>query len=54
MPPIITTRPETQSMPLVKTIRYKCRADGNPYPNISWYHNGERLKSNGKLCLLKF
>uniref|UniRef100_A0A2S2PYT6 Protogenin n=1 Tax=Sipha flava TaxID=143950 RepID=A0A2S2PYT6_9HEMI len=49
MPPIITIRPETQSMPIVKTIRFKCGADGNPYPNISWYHNGERLKSNGRV-----
>lgn len=52
MPPIITTRPETQTMPIVKTIRFKCVVDGNPFPDIAWYHNGERLKSYGKFYLL--
>lgn len=50
-PPIITIRPETQTVPLVNSIRFKCGAQGNPIPNITWYHNGQRLKLHGKFYL---
>lgn len=47
-PPIITVRPETQTVPIANSIRFKCEAEGNPTPNITWYHNGQPLKLDGK------
>lgn len=48
-PPNISIPPETQTMPIANTIRFKCVAEGNPTPNITWYHNGQRLKLNGRV-----
>lgn len=51
-PPIITIQPETQTMPIANSIRFRCEAEGNPTPNITWYHNGHRLKLHGNLKLV--
>ncbi|CAH1721858.1 unnamed protein product [Aphis gossypii] len=48
-PPNIIIPPETQTMPIANTIRFRCVAEGNPTPNITWYHNGQRLKLNGRI-----
>ncbi|XP_060838288.1 protogenin B-like [Rhopalosiphum padi] len=48
-PPNIIIPPETQTMPIANTIRFRCLAEGNPTPNITWYHNGQRLKLNGRI-----
>lgn len=53
-PPIITIQPESQTMPIANSIRFRCEAEGNPSPNITWYHNGQRLKLNGKHIYIKF
>lgn len=49
--PIITVKPVTQTMPIANTIRFRCEAQGNPTPKITWYHNGQRLKLHGKYSL---
>lgn len=46
-PPMIVVKPETQTMSIANTIRFKCEAHGNPTPEITWYHNGQRLKLHG-------
>lgn len=50
-PPNITVKPETITLPMANSIRFKCKAEGNPPPSISWYHNGQLLKLYGKLYL---
>lgn len=50
-PPTIVTGPESRNIPIANTVRFKCGADGNPTPKITWYHNGQQLKSFGKLNL---
>lgn len=52
-PPIIIIPPQKQIAHIVNTIRFKCGAEGNPIPNITWYHNGHRLKLHGKFYLLE-
>lgn len=52
-PPSIVTGPASRNIPIANTVRFKCDVDGNPTPNITWYHNGQRLKSHGKLDLLQ-
>jgi len=51
-PPIITVKPETQTVPIANTIRFRCEAKGNPTPEITWYLNGQRLKLHGKSYFL--
>ncbi|XP_050421746.1 protogenin B-like [Adelges cooleyi] len=50
-PPTIVTKPETQTVPIANTIRFRCSAEGNPTPNITWYHNGQLLKPHGRIKL---
>lgn len=51
-PPVIIVAPKTQTMPIANSIRFQCKAEGNPTPVISWYHNGHPLKLVGKYYLI--
>lgn len=50
-PPKITVQPESQTIPIANSIRFRCEAVGNPTPNITWYHNGAHLKLHGNIYL---
>ncbi|CAG9533092.1 unnamed protein product [Cercopithifilaria johnstoni] len=46
-PPVITETPENQKVSLGSTVTFRCRADGEPRPFITWFLNG------GEIHLLK-
>lgn len=47
LPPVITESPENQRVPLGSTVKFLCRAYGEPRPFITWFLNG------GEISLLK-
>lgn len=49
VPPVITQPPETIARARAGTVRFVCRADGDPEPTISWLKNGQVLPSNGRV-----
>ncbi|VDO24035.1 unnamed protein product [Brugia timori] len=46
-PPVITESPENQKVSLGSTVTFRCRADGEPRPFITWFFNG------GEISILK-
>ncbi|TRY56280.1 hypothetical protein DNTS_028394, partial [Danionella cerebrum] len=46
--PSLVEKPESQTRPRAGTARFSCQAEGNPAPNISWFRNGEVIRSNGR------
>jgi cell division protein FtsL len=36
-------KPEVEIQEIGKTVRFHCKASGNPSPNIAWTHNGKKL-----------
>nr|XP_033776017.1 immunoglobulin superfamily DCC subclass member 4 isoform X6 [Geotrypetes seraphini] len=48
-PPVITQAPETISRTRASTVRFVCRAEGEPAPAVSWLRNGVPLSANGRM-----
>ncbi|EFO27644.2 hypothetical protein LOAG_00844 [Loa loa] len=46
-PPVITESPEDQKVLAGSTVTFRCRADGEPHPFITWFLNG------GEISVLK-
>ncbi|KAL3985804.1 Immunoglobulin I-set domain family protein [Acanthocheilonema viteae] len=42
-PPVITEGPENQKVSLGSTVTFRCRADGEPRPFITWFLNGGEI-----------
>lgn len=41
--------PESKMFHAAKTIRFHCKVEGNPVPDILWMKDGVRIQRNGKI-----
>uniref|UniRef100_A0A3Q2TL59 Protogenin n=1 Tax=Fundulus heteroclitus TaxID=8078 RepID=A0A3Q2TL59_FUNHE len=48
-PPSFVEWPESLTRPRAGTARFVCQADGAPAPQITWFKNGEKVHSNGRI-----
>ncbi|XP_056307521.1 protogenin B [Danio aesculapii] len=48
LPPSLVEKPESQTRPRAGTARFSCQAEGTPVPQITWFKNGEVIRSNGR------
>ncbi|XP_047435816.1 protogenin A [Mugil cephalus] len=48
-PPSLVEWPESVTRPRAGTARFVCHAEGVPAPQITWFKNGERVHSNGRI-----
>uniref|UniRef100_A0A671YLS8 Protogenin n=1 Tax=Sparus aurata TaxID=8175 RepID=A0A671YLS8_SPAAU len=48
-PPSLVEWPESLTRPRAGTARFVCQAEGVPTPQITWFKNGEKVHSNGRI-----
>ncbi|KAM4744937.1 protogenin A [Anableps anableps] len=48
-PPSFVEWPESLTRPRAGTARFVCQAEGAPAPQITWFKNGEKVHSNGRI-----
>ncbi|KAF3832607.1 hypothetical protein F7725_026272 [Dissostichus mawsoni] len=48
-PPSLVEWPESLTRPRAGTARFVCQAEGIPTPQITWFKNGEKVHSNGRV-----
>uniref|UniRef100_A0A8D0ANH6 Protogenin n=1 Tax=Sander lucioperca TaxID=283035 RepID=A0A8D0ANH6_SANLU len=48
-PPSLVEWPESLTRPRAGTARFVCQAEGVPTPEITWFKNGEKVQSNGRI-----
>ncbi|XP_037551981.1 protogenin A [Nematolebias whitei] len=48
-PPSLVEWPESLTRPRAGTARFVCHAEGSPVPQITWFKNGEKVHSNGRV-----
>ncbi|XP_072237408.1 protogenin A [Leuresthes tenuis] len=48
-PPSFVEWPESLTRPRAGTARFVCHAKGVPAPQITWFKNGEKVHSNGRI-----
>uniref|UniRef100_A0A3P9KFN3 Protogenin n=1 Tax=Oryzias latipes TaxID=8090 RepID=A0A3P9KFN3_ORYLA len=48
-PPSLVEWPESLTRPRAGTARFVCHAEGVPTPQITWFKNGEKVQSNGRI-----
>ncbi|KAM6943598.1 protogenin A [Xenentodon cancila] len=48
-PPSFVEWPESLTRPRAGTARFVCHAEGVPAPQITWFKNGEKVQSNGRI-----
>ncbi|XP_033972381.1 protogenin A [Trematomus bernacchii] len=48
-PPSLVEWPESLTRPRAGTARFVCQAEGVPTPQITWFKNGEKVHSNGRV-----
>ncbi|XP_063737045.1 protogenin A [Eleginops maclovinus] len=48
-PPSLVEWPESLTRPRAGTARFVCQAEGVPTPQITWFKNGEKVHSNGRM-----
>lgn len=48
-PPSFVEWPESLTRPRAGTARFVCQAEGTPAPQITWFKNGEKVQSNGRI-----
>ncbi|KAF7211970.1 protogenin A isoform X1 [Nothobranchius furzeri] len=48
-PPSFVEWPESLTRPRAGTARFVCHAEGYPAPQVTWFKNGEKVHSNGRI-----
>uniref|UniRef100_A0A672Y830 Protogenin n=1 Tax=Sphaeramia orbicularis TaxID=375764 RepID=A0A672Y830_9TELE len=48
-PPSLVEWPESLTRPRAGTARFVCQGEGVPTPQITWFKNGEKVHSNGRI-----
>ncbi|KAK7913078.1 hypothetical protein WMY93_013289 [Mugilogobius chulae] len=48
-PPSLVEWPESLTRPRAGTARFVCQAEGVPSPQITWFKNGNKVHSNGRI-----
>ncbi|XP_020797110.1 protogenin A [Boleophthalmus pectinirostris] len=48
-PPSLVEWPESLTRPRAGTARFVCQAEGIPTPQITWFKNGNKVHSNGRI-----
>uniref|UniRef100_A0A8C6UMT1 Protogenin n=1 Tax=Neogobius melanostomus TaxID=47308 RepID=A0A8C6UMT1_9GOBI len=49
VPPALVEWPESLTRPRAGTARFVCQAEGVPTPQITWFKNGAKVHSNGRI-----
>lgn len=52
IPPTFSQRPKTKTVDQGTDVELECRLVAVPEPDVAWFHNGKRIKSNDRISIL--
>ena len=52
IPPTFSQRPKTKTVEEGTDVELECRLVAVPEPEVTWFHNGKRIKNNERVSVI--